>query len=1153
MRNCWLNRCSTCIATFVTVLALVSCTAGTAAAVPGDPFSRDHTILKHPDLIALLEVSESATTGLQADYVSPDRQGGSLTPQWRASLTPGTPVEARDGLAAAVGTRSPDHPMIAAGMAYMQEEAGTIHFHLTTYHLDAENKEITLAQDYNSGINTATLAAFFHQDKSISACDWTGDGTSDYACAVYANSDRKDMGYFIMTADGDPATPNHVITTAISSSQSVGATQACLDTALLDVTDDGRKELLVLAKEQDGHYNLRAFQVESDLTCKPLEGDPYTVARYDPDDWTNSCALSPGDSDGDGTKELVAGYTTGDGGTARLKVLEPADQQDGVAWTSRCKGQITPGDGMEDSHFPMRVCDLNGDGREEFVFAAAGPSLHIAGVGSDGSSIVELADRDVPDPGTSWRGLALATGAFTLGFTPWNPESPPQQIALYAAKQVNQPSDGRLWLYEPTLDEQGGITGVDELSEERWKSAYDYGVLLPGDFAGDALRLGPPTKITVENHITPLVVMREPPKHLDYTRSLDAAGWDKCNITRSTFYYTQFLDKQTSEKIVTTRQQTSNSFGRTFSSTQQGSLNLGVAEVSAKAKESFGKSWSSRSSSYHRSYDETTTQISARTTKGDMVSYRCQDMDIYRYPVIGDTGSPGQTYYQVVIPEPTRTHIATGRDLTWYQPPHIPGNLLTYPWKKELPGTDPQSADLLGGDTTYELGNAVTWDVSWTHSVASGDTTRTSVENSNTESFSTTLKGKGEYLSGELKAGVTFTHDHCSAQSTSNRNSITETSGFTVALPSFPGSELYAYDVTPLVYSTDMGNLAATYLADITARKPQWWIRRYGGAPNPALGLPHQWYLYKFSKPTEEDEWRWNATGADRDRLQGMFFLDSTGKKRGHALNKDATGMDKPVRIRCRIYNLAVQNAGTDVSLTDLPVRFSLSGDHLRGGAQTIGTDHVDIAPYGNAEAANWSWAEVNWALADVPEGSYRILVEADPDDTITELPHHDNGDLYSDNRGWFEVYVHEGAGNPGTAAHSLHELDGALEVSPDRVDPGGAVTIEADIHNPGSHSATRVFVAFAEGTTGDTIAHRLIPGIAPGDTHHLTVRHFPAGAGRHSVTMAIDDSEHELAEVSASYRVGTDPEGGCTTGDSPWALLVLLPGVILPAALRKR
>ncbi|MCF7936319.1 MAG: hypothetical protein K9L28_08265 [Synergistales bacterium] len=1128
------------------------------AAIPDDPYSSDHLLVADTDfMFFVLHEAE-----IRASYCAPDDTCRNLNKHWEETLPYDHPKSYN--FDAAWGTLSPDRrPMVGLG----DVAASDGHLHFLLFSLTSGNSGLSLEHDYDAGFPITPFGAY-PQDNAVDvvAEDWTGDGTTDYACAFLGDQDGG-LGYSILVANGDPETTNSTVTKATGSWEDDQAGYS-IQASAADIDGDGRKELFVLAKEgpdgDDGRgtYRLRAFAVDSDdLSLQPLENGTYDLADYT--GGYDTCAIGAGDAYGEGSVQLFAAYTAEGGRDVRLGLVSADIGDGGLQWEvlfdeKICETHVQAVGESKPARLPLYVSDLNADGRDECcllssVAETSDPTykhaeLHVAGVTEDGTSLEELASTVVHGFVGAEKYMDVGAGVFGA-WRPGQERAKRRQVAVYGNRDTGE--GGGITLFEPTLDDNGAITGLTMLGDDLWTGTL--GKLLPGDFAGNTLQLGPPTKITVENNITPLVVMQEPPKHLDYIRCFSGDQPCICNASRSTFYYTEFSDKQTSDKIVKTKQKTSTGYGRSISSKQEASLNLEVVEISSNAEESLSKSWEHRSSHYDERYAETETSISAKTTKGDMVSYRCQDTDIWRYPIIGETGVDGRAYYQVVVPHPVETNIVAGHDLAWFQPPHISGNILTYPWTREMLPFNTASADRIGGGTNYELGNSVTWDISWSRSVTEGESTESSVKNESEESISVAMGGEVAYLSGNAEVTATFTHDHCSDSSTSNTNSITKTSGFTVELPTFPGSDSFAYQVTPLVYSTDVGNFAVTYLADLRTGNYDWWVARYGHAPNPALGLPHQWRLEKSSNETEEDWWVWRGY----NQIQGMFFYDSRGRKTGHVLQGGDEALASPVTLRCRIYNLAVQNDAHHVRLTGLPVRFAYSSDKVPGVARPIGSDTVDIAPWGSEEQRNWSWAEVSWDLTGLPEGRYHVLVTADPSDDITEIANHDNGDRYSDNQGWFEVYVTDGSGNPGGSRSALYELDGELDVSPDQVAEGEAVTVEAEIHNPTAESATNVFVAFYDGSPGDRggiVAHRYIPGIGPGETRTEEVRYFPERSGTHVVTMIIDDSPHEHAEVAESFSVGTSSEGGCSVGATgPFSSLLLLAFFALVIGVKRR
>ena len=95
--------------------------------------------------------------------------------------------------------------------------------------------------------------------------------------------------------------------------------------------------------------------------------------------------------------------------------------------------------------------------------------------------------------------------------------------------------------------------------------------------------------------------------------------------------------------------------------------------------------------SLHGTYSGYSTDFDVTTGFSDLVSYQSETLTIYVYPVIGQkvcpSGNPDCADSEKV---PLTINVAgpdtitykqafPGNKLTWYQPPWIPGNILSYP------------------------------------------------------------------------------------------------------------------------------------------------------------------------------------------------------------------------------------------------------------------------------------------------------------------------------------------------------------------------------------------------------------------------------------------------------------------------------------------
>ena len=93
----------------------------------------------------------------------------------------------------------------------------------------------------------------------------------------------------------------------------------------------------------------------------------------------------------------------------------------------------------------------------------------------------------------------------------------------------------------------------------------------------------------------------------------------------------------------------------------------------------------------------------------------------------------------------------------------------------------------------------------------------------------------------------------------------------------------------------------------------------------------------------------------------------------------------------------------------------------------------------------------------------------------------------------------------------------------------------------------------------GKAFAGKIVPGVLPGASYSLVVKHAFETPGTHRVHMRVVPKQGEFSSddntTVVAVQVGDDAEsgGGCSTGGAGmWSALLLLSG-LLPAALRRK
>ena len=218
-------------------------------------------------------------------------------------------------------------------------------------------------------------------------------------------------------------------------------------------------------------------------------------------------------------------------------------------------------------------------------------------------------------------------------------------------------------------------------------------VVAAGDFDGDSVLLGEPEHWKIHKHLDFSAVIAEPPKHIDYVQ--DHGQMNVVNVSRvggtsdsgDATFYTRYEDENTTEITTTTKSTTDYNWGVKVSTEADAGFDFpDVASLNVSVTASAEQSYNKRKESWNSSYSSKTVGTALTATNDDILVYRAKDIDVWRYPVIGETdvstttGKTGQLYLTMTFPSDLMLHSMGGRDVEWYQPAHENGNIFSYPW-----------------------------------------------------------------------------------------------------------------------------------------------------------------------------------------------------------------------------------------------------------------------------------------------------------------------------------------------------------------------------------------------------------------------------------------------------------------------------------------
>jgi hypothetical protein len=537
------------------------------------------------------------------------------------------------------------------------------------------------------------------------------------------------------------------------------------------------------------------------------------------------------------------------------------------------------------------------------------------------------------------------------------------------------------------------------------------------DRQGLSTVLGAPTVLDLEQNVKENVVAAEPPTQVDWLNG----AWSNVSAT-SNFYL-----------------QTKTSSGTAFTSqtTNQNSWQNGVHEgVDVKAKwkdtlfpavgssgyvdvnQKFSKAWSGLTQTSSNASASWSTSAEAQTSQDDAFSYSADDTLLYRYPVVGSSGTVNgsgtctsgcRVFYDVYVPKGS-VHFANvpGKSTSLFQPSWQNMNALSYPAIDGGADNPVPMPDLGGYTYTDANGNVQTvqkplynavntvggnsGNVTMDFSTAAGSGTSTTHARTWTVGADVTVSGKvsvgvpGDNGSLAVTASAGFDVSKSTNDTQTGTSGTSSAQQFTLNVPiKDPGQ---GYEVgTAYYYSLD-GAAKVVHGVDLTSDQQGrgWWITNYGQTPNPALNLPGRIELAYDTNNYFYDSPLW-LTAPQRQLIRGFQALqagdDATGLPTAgtpYTVNPQ-TGQQITFQVPVSNYSLKAMAAGT--SATWYSVAVDDNDIDVTGTAAKIGTSTVPaIGAQGTVLVQSPTWT----APSESTMQQYRIFVRLDEAGTAADL-----------------------------------------------------------------------------------------------------------------------------------------------------------------------
>lgn len=715
--------------------------------------------------------------------------------------------------------------------------------------------------------------------------------------------------------------------------------------------------------------------------------------------------------------------------------------------------------------------------------------------------------------------------------------------------------------------------------------------LVAGDFRKAGIRLGAPVYIHKEAELSLLVEMQEPPKHVDYIRT-SGNKYAVVNLTRVESFYTDFYKSESSATDTSSSQTAESNMGVNVESSAKAGYEAKLgpigAEASAELSNSVGLSARLKVARLNESYSSTKTEVTAKTTTDDYISFTSRPIDIWRYPIVGrySTVSPDhQLWHTVTIPSPVKASTFAGMSYKNYQPTWSNGNILSYP-RSMSAITDCREANLLASQSNFSVGsNSTTHKISWSQETKKKSTVEGGAKLSVDSSigYHAKVSAMGASIQNDTKIKM---HADTSFMATKTNTSSFSTKNDIGIVQSGKYNDFYnnsnTYNATAFIYRTEGGVIKTAYTVDILPEHLEWWEQRYSSAPDPALNLPYMWTKDKGSWVVDDSD----DTNPNARRIRGFFM---TKGDRNVDPGIEETG---EINLMCRVHNFAIKtrsesDQAAKAVARNVRVKFEyapIDKNRKIGSRRPIETPSLArIEVWNNTQSKpNWEFAIAKWDISNVPDGYYRLFVTVNPDRALAELPNHGlrterYKEPYDNNRGWFEVAIfkpkkttldlEDSAGlNPDDAMPVYEVGDVDLSFDGESFDfavnrARETVTVTASVRNSGSIPAMNVPVTLYRGD--DAIAIELVPGIFPGDsvpvmfvlpaTTAETAGELTLGVGEKSAGIDMNvvpgDDEGDDEESSDKGSGG----GGCSSGTTGPVLTAIAAVALIHRGLRRR
>lgn len=310
------------------------------------------------------------------------------------------------------------------------------------------------------------------------------------------------------------------------------------------------------------------------------------------------------------------------------------------------------------------------------------------------------------------------------------------------------------------------------------------------DTQGRSLQLGQPTIVRIHKR-EPTFIVEAPPMHADWIGGASPTPSDPvCSLSALTppcflnisllpsKFFTDYSSSATTSVQIETK--STSSWSTASKKKQEDKITFEVPEVSKVAvstQQSGSNSFEHNNAINDSNFRSSTYSVDTKTGFGDVIVFTDYWQNIYSYPVLNQKVCPGQDHcppdatqplvINYAAPDTVNNYRIDASTQTWYQPPHEPGNIFSYPCSQAT------AQSVYGGKIQGRYQSSSPW--LYTDSSPSTDTFSWQTNTGTNQSVGTTVQSSWDVstsVSMEVKTQIGPSFEHSDTVDLSSSDSF---------------------------------------------------------------------------------------------------------------------------------------------------------------------------------------------------------------------------------------------------------------------------------------------------------------------------------------------------------------------------------------------